>query len=128
MGAIQVNLMEQFPVIELFEAFTIFNPSKHPHNNYSQILMKLATQFTMLNKEELIREWAVAKTIKEGESKDFTCKGTKELFAPDKYRTIFPNIATLAATGLVISVSTADCEHAFSTLKHVCEIIQHRKP
>ena len=117
-----MNLTERFPAVELFEAFTIFDPSTHPlSNDDHQGLMKLATQFNMLEIEELNRKWDVAKKIIEEDckSKELTCKGTMEIFASDKYRTILPNIATFAAIGLVILVSTADCERAFSALKRI---------
>ncbi len=39
--------------------------------------------------------------------------------ASDKLRAVYPQLSHIACLGLSIPFSTADCEHAFSTMKRV---------
>jgi hypothetical protein len=88
------NLKERFPAVELISAFGILNPSE---------------------------EWKHFKVFLAGcRSEVSTIKELAEfLLSTPSRRQLFPNMSELLVRGLLLPISTADCERGFSSMNRI---------
>ena len=67
--------------------------------------------------EEAIIAHLAEKGFAQSTAKPNPCRDVLHDLASDKLKLVYPQLARLASLGLMIPVSTADCEPAFSTMK-----------
>ena len=73
-----------------------------------------------VTKERLLQEWTCFKHILVSEFKDFSARNVMLLMSRDSsFSTLYPTLSYLASITIILPISTADCERAFSTLKRV---------
>ena len=120
-----------FPDMSLLEGFSIFDPSAIPlnlslqPNHGSENLHVLIDYYGTHNiidsqatKTELrIFDSVVASNF---ELKQLTIQQLmRHIIKNPEYNVMFPNLSKLAAIGLLLPMSTVDCERGFSTLSRV---------
>ncbi|WAR31542.1 ZN862-like protein [Mya arenaria] len=126
--AVVNNLESRFPHIPVLEAFSMFNPTTVPedqaerNDHCKDELQMLVERFTAVlpDATEAASEYSVLKnTIHQdlGLQKTSTTVLMEKVAGPLKEA--MPNLRLLAAVGLLLPTSTADCERGFSTLKRV---------
>ncbi|WAR05164.1 hypothetical protein MAR_020533, partial [Mya arenaria] len=124
--AVVNNLESRFPHIPVLEAFSMFNPTTVPedqaerNDHCKDELQMLVERFTAVlpDATEAASEYSVLKnTIHQdlGLQKTSTTVLMEKVAGPLKEA--MPNLRLLAAVGLLLPTSTADCERGFSTLK-----------
>ena len=118
----------RFPDVGLLEAFSIFDPK----------VMEQQTQLQLLEKLDIILVHYGPHNVLESDATIYECqcfsksvlstahlkdKPTHELMAKltsnAQLLDMFPNLAKLAAIGLIIPMFTADCERGFSALGRI---------
>ncbi|CAG2186812.1 unnamed protein product [Mytilus edulis] len=85
----------------------------------------LAKHFKSVGSEiEVLEEWETLRTLLVKECKDMTFRKTMNKVA--SLGTLYPCLSKYAAIGLVLPVSTADCERCFSCLNRVKTCLRNR--
>ncbi|WAR27958.1 hypothetical protein MAR_013662, partial [Mya arenaria] len=126
--AVVNNLESRFPLIPVLGSFSMFNPTTVPedqaerNDHCKDELQMLVERFTAVlpDATEAASEYRVLKnTIHQdlGLQKTSTTVLMEKVAGPLKEA--MPNFRLLAAVGLLLQTSTADCERGFSTLKRV---------
>lgn len=122
--ALAQHLDSRFPDVGLLEAFSIFDPKVMEQQTQPQLLEKLDIILAHYGPHNVLQSGA---TIYEYQcfSKSVLStahlkgKSTHELMAKltsnAQLLDMFPNVAKLAAIGLIIPMSTADCERLLCT-------------
>ncbi|CAG2231770.1 unnamed protein product [Mytilus edulis] len=88
-------------------------------------LKTLAKHFKSVGSEiEVLEEWETLRTLLVKECKDMTFRKTMNKVA--SLGTLYPCLSKYAAIGLVLPVSTADCERCFSCLNRVKTCLRNR--
>ncbi|WAR09053.1 hypothetical protein MAR_019011 [Mya arenaria] len=109
--AVVTNLESRFPHIPVLEAFPMFNPTTMLDERFTTVLPDAT---------EAASEYRVLKNII---AQDFVLQKTSTILLMEKVagplNDAMPNLRMLAAVGLLLPTSTADCERGFSTLKRV---------
>ena len=133
--AIAQHLDSRFPDTALLEAFSIYDPSVMEEQSTSQLQEKLETLIAhygsqgVISSDSTVCEYqcfsrSVLSTphLKDLSTHDLMSK----LTANEQLKDMFPNLAKLAAIGLIIPMSTADCERGFSTLGRIKTDLRNR--
>ena len=129
------HLQTRFPYIPLFESFSIFDPSLMKQKELSELTGML----------KILNDHYSPHTVVEAESTEaeYKCFMSSVLSTPNlnsletqqlmcnlasngQLRDMFPNLSKLAAIGIIIPMSTADCERGFSTLGRVKNDLRNR--
>ena len=127
------HLKQRFPDVEILEAFSMFCgmswPDDHTllHQFGRDNLQVLADQFApaLIHAEEVLTEWEVFKnsTVCSDSSIPIRSMNPHQVMIAvleiETFSCSFPNLCKLALIGLLIPVSTADCERGFSSLKRI---------
>ena len=133
--ALAQHLDSRFPDVGLLEAFSIFDPKVMEQQTQPQLLEKLDIILThygphnVLESDATIYEYQCfsKSVLSTAHLKD---KSTHELMAKltsnAQLLDMFPNLAKLAAIGLIIPMSTADCERGFSALGRIKTDLRNR--
>ena len=129
--ALEEQLQNRFPNMELLDSFCIFNPSQLDANALSrlQILIDHYGQGdTPLVEEDALRvEWELFRVLLGSTYKDMSHNQVLKLVAGNAtVRALYPNLSKLAKVCLILPVSTADCERSFSTMKRVKTDLRNR--
>ena len=132
------HISARFPDMGLIEAFDIFNPCNIPHElslqsqHGADMLEVLISQYgphhvieTDLVKQEL-RIFNSVVAANHDLSSMTTPTLMSHLLKATEMSMMFPNLAKLAAIGLLLPMSTVDCERGFSTLFRVKTDLRNR--
>ncbi|XP_006824225.1 zinc finger protein 862-like [Saccoglossus kowalevskii] len=130
-----VNLRERFPDVHLLQAFSIFDPSLLEKDDSGRLddtlqqqhLETLSTHYSdILSSEEMAREWEMMKNLMvDDQHSSFTCTQMMNKVVK-QYKDVFVNLYKLAVIGLIVPMSTADCERGFSALSRVKTTLRNR--
>ncbi|XP_071169572.1 zinc finger protein 862-like [Mytilus edulis] len=126
------NLHDRFPDNPVLDALSVMDPdllnADDPSLNewVQHIKLKtLAKHFKSVGSEiEVLEEWETLRTLLVKECKDMTFRKTMNKVA--SLGTLYPCLSKYAAIGLVLPVSTADCERCFSCLNRVKTCLRNR--
>ena len=131
------HLDSRFPDVTLLDAFSIFDPS----------VMELddGTPSDLLEKQNILKDHYCPHNIIESSAVEceYQCFARSVVSTPNlknlstqdlmlklaynpQLKDMFPNLAKLAAVGLVVPMSTADCERGFSTLSRIKNDLRNR--
>ena len=122
------NIEQQFPDVELLEAFTLFDPSKLPRyfdkaiesyygNDKVDILSK---HFVSLDPHALRMDWTNFRTYMIQCCEHMSMQAVLSKLATNStMHQMYPQLSKLAQICLIIPVSTADCERGFSAMARV---------
>ena len=135
--ALSEHLDSRFPDVTLLDAFSIFDPS----------VMELddGTPSDLLEKQNILKDHYCPHNIIESSAVEceYQCFARSVVLTPNlknlstqdlmlklahnpQLKDMFPNLAKLAAVGLVVPMSTADCERGFSTLSRIKNDLRNR--
>ena len=137
--ALSHHLEARFPDVALIDAFSIFDPTEMPNNpaakfpsSLQQRLQVLKAHYgpcNIIDPEKLLTEYQLlvasvelGTTTKEQSPYSVMCK----LIEKDELKAMFPNLWKLACIGLVLPMSTADCERGFSSLARIKSDLRSR--
>jgi hypothetical protein len=125
------HLDDRFPDIEIISAFSIFDPKTIPDNPQNRqgygreelriFQQKFATH-GVVDEDGLKVEYPLftnAVKVDQSLSKMTTRELMLYLSTNKTFQSMFPNLAKLSTIGLLLPMSTADCERGFSTLQRV---------
>ncbi|KAM5180722.1 zinc finger protein 862-like [Mantella aurantiaca] len=126
------HLDARFPDMPIISSFSkVFNAETPDPSASAEILCDYYSKNgspPILNYESSRQEWTVAsKMIKSQSYKDFSPRQILlKMATTSELKESFPNLAKLAHIGLVIPVSTAECERGFSALKRIKTCLRNR--
>jgi hypothetical protein len=129
------HLETRFPDVPLLESFSIFDPSVMKQKKPSELSAKVKILTDHYSPHKIVD----AETTGTG----YQCFHASVLSTPDLYglvtqelmhkltsngqlQDMFPNLSKLAVIGLIVPMSTADCERGFSTLARVKNDLRNR--
>ena len=117
-------LKNRLPCVELLDAFSVFDPFQKDEDNTSriQVLMQHYTKIDppYIEEDAVKAEWELFKVLLSTTYASLPqYKVMKLLVANQTLGSLYPNLCKLAQICLILPVSTADCEQAFSTMKRV---------
>ena len=124
-------LKNRLPSVELLDAFSVFDPSQKDEDNTSRIQV-LVQHYTKIDpphiEEDAVKaEWELFKVLLSTTYASLPhYKVMKLLVANQTLGSLYPNLCKLAQICLILPVSTADCERAFSTMKRVKTPLRNR--
>ena len=133
--AISEHLDSRFPDVALLNAFSIFDPSTMDADIPPDVLQKLNVLKDQYGTHDVVEPTAF--------DFEYQCFSRSVLSTPNLQRlsthdlmtklisnpqlkNMFPNLAKVAAIGLVVPMSTADCERVFSTLSRIKTDLRNR--
>ena len=132
------HIAHRFPDVELLEAFSLFDASTIPeelelHGSHGQselqVLIDHYGPHNVVHPEAAKSKLKVFNSIVAAnrELKQLTSRElmTRMLNATE-LKTMFPNLYKLAAIGLLLPMSTVDCERGFSALSRIKTDIRNR--
>ena len=81
----------------------------------------------VVNEDGLRAEWEIFRVLMKQTYPNHTLHQMQQLLAGSStLKSLYPNLSTSASIALILPVSTADCERAFSTMKRVKTELQNR--
>ena len=111
-GYAESSVMLRFPDVEQLESFNIFDPSRLPCD-HTNIALKA--------------EWEGFKFLIVQSNKQTSMKEVLKLLVSDKtISRLYLQLGKLAAIALILPISTAECERAFSTMKRIKTALRNR--
>ena len=133
--ALSEHLESRFPDVALLYAFSVFDPSTMDHEFPLYLLQKLNVLKSHYSPHDIVDSAAI--------DFEYQCFLRSVLSTPDlqslsthdlmtklvsnsQLKDMFPNLAKLAAIGLIVPMSTADCERGFSTLSRIKTDLRNR--
>ena len=124
-------LKNRLPCVELLDAFSVFDPSQKDEDNTSriQVLVQHYTKIAppYIEEDAVKAEWELFKVLLSTTYASLPqYKLMRLLVANQTLGSLYPNLCKLAQICLILPVSTADCERAFSTMKHVKTPLRNR--
>ena len=129
--ALKKHLENRLPHTELLDAFCIFDPSQQNRDNLPRLEV-LIQQYCLndppfLEKDALRAEWELFTVLLSTTYISHSHFQVMKLLVGNKtLRLLYPNLCKLAQICLVLPLSTADCERAFSTMKRVKTPLRNR--
>ena len=132
------HITAKFPDLSLFEGFEIFNPSNIPQELSLQpfhgfdMLDKLITQYgsyDVIHRDSTRDELKIFNSVvaANSELKQMTTHQLmSHLIKISELGLMFTNLTKLAAIGLLLPMSSVDCERGFSTLSRVKTDLRNR--
>ncbi|XP_071060695.1 uncharacterized protein [Pseudochaenichthys georgianus] len=129
--SLESNIERRFQHIELLGAFSVLGPKAVTSNDVTNIsmLQTLTNKFILGQDATVIQEWTSYKQhVLVGAFKDKTQAEIMQLLASEKdeWAEIYPNLCLLSSVGLVIPVSSVNCERDFSTMNRVKTDLRNR--
>ncbi|XP_056267618.1 uncharacterized protein LOC130191903 isoform X1 [Pseudoliparis swirei] len=124
-SSLESNMERRFQDIEVLGAFSVLGPKAVALNDEVtniSMLQTLTKKFIPGQEDTVIQEWTSYKQhVHVGTFKDKTQAEVMQLLASEKdeWAEIYPNLCLLASAGLVIPVSSVNCERDFSTMNRV---------
>ena len=131
LATLSQHITDRFPDMSLLEGFSVFNPSTIPqelslqpnHNRDKiQLLIDHYGPHSVIDSEITKNELktfnsvvAATPDLKQLKMRDLM----SHVIKTPEFSTMFPNLVKLAAIGLLLPVSTVDCERGFSTLSRI---------
>ncbi|XP_076321077.1 uncharacterized protein LOC143230801 [Tachypleus tridentatus] len=114
------RLQVAFPDTNIMSFFSIFSPCHSRAVSDEDDLKKLIQHFSpFVNEDEALTEWLLLRNIMEQDAhKNRNMKSFYKEYIHQTYQT-FPNLSQLAATGLIIPVTSVDCEQGISTYNSI---------
>ena len=132
------HLARRFPDVHILEAFSIFDPSTvdegletHGHRGQSEleVLTSHYGPHKIIDADGTKSELKVFNSVVAA-NRDLKQLSTRELMTKilktKELMCMFPNITKLAAIGLLMPMSTADCERGFSALSRIKTDLRNR--
>ncbi|XP_041377598.1 zinc finger protein 862-like [Gigantopelta aegis] len=126
LAAILEQLEQRFPDSDFLEHFKVFDRSFWPEDCGSTIeyhgqkdIEALASHLPFTNKEDAVEEWKVFKPVAVLATNERSPYSLMLKLLDSSLARGYPNLHKIASVGLIIPVSTADCERGFSTLNRV---------
>ena len=132
------HITNRFPDMSLLEGFSIFDPSAIPldlslqPNHGSENLQVLIDHYgthNIIDSQATKTELRTFNSVvaSNSELKQLTIQQLmRHVIKPPEYNVMFPNLFKLAAIGLLLPMSTVDCERGFSTLSCVKTDLRNR--
>ena len=132
--AVVSNLEDRFPDTKLLSAFSVFDPQQVPQENEAEFgtygnehIDTLSDNFQLtIDKETLEIEWLSFKEMFKNQVAELSTTEVMHSLIKPSVSTIYPQLANLANIGLIITVSTATCEHGFSAMKRIKTNLRNR--
>ena len=133
--ALAQHLDSRFPDVGLLEAFSIFDPKVMEQQTQPQLLEKLDTilahydTHNVLDSDATICEYQCfsKSVLSTAHLKDMSTHHLmSKLMSNAQLLDMFPNFAKIGPIGLVIPMSTADCERGFSALGRIKTDLRNR--
>ena len=131
LGTLSEHITARFPDIGLLEGFDIFNPGEIPED------LSLQAHHSEDTLDVLITHYGPHNVVEPASTKqelkifnsvvasnpEFKKMSTRQLMSHllkiSELKLMFPNLTKLAAIGLLLPISSVDCERGFSTLSRV---------
>ena len=122
--AVLDHLQQRLPDVPLLDAFSIFDPAKLQDDHLARLQVMIdhyATSATpVVNEESLRTEWEMFQVLMRETYPTHSLHQIQQLLVGNTtLKSLYPNLSTLASIALILPVTTADCERAFSTMKRV---------
>ena len=129
--ALKEHLDNRLPSTDLLDAFCIFDPAQRNEDSISR-LQVLIEQYCpsdppFIAEDELKSEWELFRVLLSTTYSSWSHYQVMKLVAGNRtLRTLYPNLCKLVQICLILPLSTADCERAFSTMKRVKTPLRNR--
>ena len=132
------HISRRFPDTALLEAFTIFDPSIIPQNlgqqashgaEKLQVLINHYGPHGVIDPEAVKSELQIFNSVVAAnvDMKQFSTRRLmSHLLATSEVACMFPSLSQLASIGLLLPMSTVDCERGFSALSRVKTDLRNR--
>ena len=137
-ATLSAHITARFPDLHLIEGFDIFTPSNIPQDLTLQarhgadklsILTNHYGSHGVVDAERSKSELKIFNSVVAANSrlKQLTTQEMmKHLLKTAEMKSMFPNLTSLASIGLLLPMSTVDCERGFSTLSRVKTDLRNR--
>ena len=135
---LSTHIARRFPDVELLEAFSVFDASAIPeelelHGSHGQSALQVLTDHygphNVVNPEAAKSELKIFNSVVAA-NRELKQLPPRELMtqilSTTELKTMFPNLCKLAAIGLLLPMSTVDCERGFSALTRIKTDIRNR--
>ena len=126
LNTLSQHITTRFPDMGLYEGFEIFNPSTIPQQLAQQpkhgatMLKVLTDHYGSHNVVEVEATMSELSTFNSVVAANGVLKGLTEM------NLMFPNLTKLASIGLLLPMSSVDCERGFSALSRVKTDMRNR--
>lgn len=132
------HITYRFPDMDLLEAFSLFDASTIPeelesHGSHSQselrVLIDRYGPHSVINGEESKSELKVFNSVVAANSQLKQLPPRElmtHILSTTEIQAMFPNLSKLAAIGLLLPMSTVDCERGFSALSRIKTNLRNR--
>ncbi len=131
LGILNDHISARFPDVSLLEGFEIFNPSKVPRDlslqarhgvDKLEVLLAHYGAHNVVDPDSARQELKIFNSVVASNlelKKMSTHELMGHLLKVSELKLMFPNLYKLAAIGLLLPMSSVDCERGFSTLSRV---------
>jgi hypothetical protein len=129
--ALKEHLENRLPSTELLDAFCIFDPSQQKEVNSPRLQVLIdhycLNNHTIIEEDGVRAEWELFQVLLSTTYASLSHYEVMKLVVGNEtLRLIYPNLCKLAQICLILPLSTADCERAFSTMKRVKTPLRNR--